>query len=128
MDRQKIEKLLGQYETALNQSDANAVVPLYTADGVFMPTEAPTAQGSVQLLASYKHIFNLIQLNIKFEIQELVVSGDMAYAVTMSRGQVTIHGPKITQPEENRELFVFRKESGDWKMARYMFNKSKPSK
>lgn len=128
MDRQKIEKLLSQYETALNQSDASAVVPLYTADGVFMPTEAPTAQGSVQLLASYKHVFSLIQLNIKFEIQELVISGDMAYAVTMSRGQVTIRGPKITQPEENRELFVFRKDSSEWKIARYMFNKSKPSK
>lgn len=92
-----------------------------------MPTGAPTAEGSAQLLASYKHIFSLIQLNIKFEIQELVVSGDMAYAVTMSRGQVTIRGPKITQPEENRELFVFRKDSGEWKIARYMFNKSKSS-
>ncbi len=114
MDRQKIERLLSQYEAALNHSDASAVVLLYSADGVFMPTEVPTAEGSAQILGAYKHIFRLIQLNIKFEIKELVVSDNMAYAVTLSRGQVTIHGPNITQPEENRELFVFRKESGDW--------------
>jgi hypothetical protein len=30
-----------------------------------------------------------------------------------------------TVPEENRELFVFEKIDGVWKIARYMFNKTK---
>lgn len=76
---EEIKTLLRRYEAALNASDTAQVLPLYTNDGVFMPTEAPTAQN-------------------------------------------------LTIPEENRELFVFKKESGAWKIARYMFNKSKPSK
>ena len=30
-----------------------------------------------------------------------------------------------TVPDENRELFVFEKVDGNWKIARYMYNKTK---
>lgn len=127
MERQQIEQLLAKYEQALNQSSTEAVMPLYTKDGIFMPTEAPTAEGTEQLKASYDHVFSIIKLNIKFTIEEVVVSGNYAFAKTLSRGKVTVLQPNITQSEENRELFVFRKDEGAWKIARYMFNKSKPS-
>ena len=127
MERQQIEQLLAKYEQALNQSSTDAVVPLYTKDGIFMPTEAPTAEGTEQIRASYDHVFNTIKLDIKFKIEEVVVSGNYAFAKTLSRGKVTVLQPNITQSEENRELFVFRKDEGAWKIARYMFNKSKPS-
>ncbi|TGL11587.1 SgcJ/EcaC family oxidoreductase [Leptospira levettii] len=124
----EIKSLLGRYEEALNASDTSKVLPLYTTDGVFMPTEAPTAQGLKEVEAAYNAVFKAIRLSIKFNIEEIVESGDLAYAKTLSKGQVTILGQNITVPEENRELFVFKKESGNWKIARYMFNKSKPSK
>jgi hypothetical protein len=37
---------------------------------------------------------------------------------------VTVLAAGVTAPEANRELFVFVRESGDWKIGRYMFNKS----
>lgn len=128
MERQnklEIEGLLAQYKTSLNTSSAALAQSLYAKDGVFMPTGAPSAIGSAEILKSYEFIFSQIQLNIEFYIDEIVVDGNFAFATTSSKGTTLIHANGETVPEENRELFVFEKIDGSWKIARYMFNKTK---
>jgi len=124
-EQSAIEQLLISYRDALNASDVSKVLPLYTKDGVFMPTNAPTAKGQEQLKGSYEFVFKTIQIHIEFFIEEIVVSGDYAYAITNSKGTALIHANGQTASEENRELFVFQKDNGQWKIARYMFNKTK---
>jgi uncharacterized protein (TIGR02246 family) len=124
--KEKIENLLGQYERALNTSDAKLAQSLYTKDGVFMPTEAPSGIGSENILQSYEYVFSQIQLDIAFFIEEIQVEGNLAFAVTSSKGTVKILANGVVAPEANRELFVFEKVDGDWKIARYMFNKTEP--
>lgn len=118
-----IEKVLFSYRDALNASDVNKVLPLYTSDGVFMPSNAPSAVGQEQVKASYEFVFKTIQLNIEFYIDEIVVNGDYAFARTISKGTTLIHANGQTVAEENRELFVLQKVEGQWKISRYMFNK-----
>jgi uncharacterized protein (TIGR02246 family) len=125
-EKQKIVELLSVYKKSLNTSDAKLAQSLYTKDGVFMPTEAPSAIGAEGILTSYEFIFSQIQLNIEFIIEELVVEGNMAFAVTNSKGTSLIHATGDTVSEANRELFVFEKVDGAWKIARYMFNKTEP--
>jgi len=125
-EKQKIEALLGEYKKSLNTSDAKLAQSLYTKDGVFMPTEAPSGIGSEGILKSYEFVFSQIQLNIEFFIEEIEVEGNMAFAVTSSKGTVKIHANGVEVPEANRELFVFEKVGGEWKIARYMFNKTEP--
>ncbi len=125
-EKQKIEVLLSEYEKSLNTSDAKLAQSLYTKDGIFMPTEAPSGIGSEGILKSYEYVFSQIQLNIKFFIEEIQVEGDMAFAVTSSKGTTLIRATGDTIPEANRELFVFEKVNGEWKIARYMFNKTEP--
>jgi uncharacterized protein (TIGR02246 family) len=124
-EKNAIEKLLFSYRDALNASDVNKVLPLYTNDGVFMPSNAPSAIGQEQVKAAYEFVFSQIQLNIEFYIDEIVVNGDYAFARTTSKGTTLIHANKQTVAEENRELFVLQKTNGQWKIARYMFNKMK---
>lgn len=124
-DKLQIERLLTEYKNSLNTSDAAIAQSLYAKDGVFMPTGAPSAIGSENILKSYEFIFSQIQLNIEFYIDEIVVHGDFAFATTNSKGTTLIHANGQTVPEENRELFVFEKIDGAWKIARYMFNKTK---
>lgn len=124
-EKQKIEELLSEYKKSLNTSDAKLAQSLYTKDGVFMPTQAPSGIGSEGILKSYEFVFSQIQLNIEFFIEEIEVEGNMAFAVTSSKGTTLIHATGDTVPEENRELFVFEKVEGAWKIARYMFNKTK---
>ena len=124
-EKPAIEKLLFSYRDALNTSNVNKVLPLYTSDGVFMPSNAPSAVGQVQVKASYEFVFSQIQLNIEFNIDEIVVNGDYAFARTTSKGTTLIHANGQTVAEENRELFVLQKTDGQWKIIRYMFNKMK---
>lgn len=124
-EKAAIQKMLFAYRDALNASDVNQVLPLYTTDGVFMPSNAPSAIGQEQVKASYEFVFKIIQLNIEFFIDEIVVNGDYAFARTTSKGTTLIHANGQTVPEENRELFVLQKSNGTWKIARYMFNKMK---
>ena len=72
-----------------------------------MPTEAPSGIGSEGILKSYEFVFSQI-------------------AVTNSKGTVKVHANGVEVPEANRELFVFEKANGEWKIARYMFNKTEP--
>lgn len=124
-EKKAIEKLLFSYRDALNASDVNKVLPLYINDGVFMPSNAPSAIGQEQIKRSYEFVFSKIQLNIKFFIDEIVVNGDYAFARTTSKGSTLIYANGQTVAEENRELFVLHKINGQWKISRYIFNKMK---
>lgn len=123
--RQDIESLLMTYKEALNTSNAEKATALYTKNGVFMPSGSPSAIGTENIKGAYNFVFSQIQLTIGFYIEEITIENNMAYAVTSSKGSTLIHANGETIPEENRELFVFEKEKGVWKIARYMFNKTK---
>jgi len=124
-EKQEITNLLFTYRDALNASDAKKVLPLYTQDGVFMPSGAPTSIGKEQVKGAYEFVFTQIKLNIEFDINEIILNGDYAIARTTSKGTTLIRATGETVPEENRELFVLQKENGSWKIDRYMFNKMK---
>lgn len=124
-EKQAIEKMLFSYRNALNASDVKQVLTLYSHDGVFMPSNGPSAIGTEQIKSSYEFIFKTIQLNIEFFIDEIVVYGEYAFATTNSKGTTLIHANGQIIPEENRELFVLQKIEGEWKISRYMFNKIK---
>lgn len=124
-EKQLIEALLNEYKKSLNTSDSGLATSLYTRDGIFMPSEAPSAVGAQHIKEAYDFVFSQIQLNIEFYIEEIVIEGNLAFATTSSKGSTLIHANGQTVPEENRELFVFEKTEGTWKIARYMFNKTK---
>ncbi len=121
--KQEITKLLFTYSDALNASDVSKVLPLYTENGIFMPSGAPTSIGAEQVKGAYDFVFSNIKLSIDFSIDEITVNGDYAFARTTSKGSTLIHATGETAPEENRELFVLQKANGSWKIDRYMFNK-----
>ncbi len=120
-----VKGVLLQYRDALNSSNVQQVLNLYTNNGVFMPSGAPTAIGIKEVQAAYEFVFSSIQLNIEFYIDEIEVAGSYAFARTTSRGTTLVHATNVTVPEENRELFVLKKEPTGWKIDRYMFNKMK---
>ena len=60
-EKAAIEKLLFSYRDALNASNTDQVLPLYTANGVFMPSNAPTAAGQAQVKDAYDFVFKNIQ-------------------------------------------------------------------
>lgn len=124
---QNITQQIKNYETALNTSDANAALAVYGSDPIFMAQNMEAFVGRAAVQASYEHIFKAIKLNVVFTIHEIVSMGDdLAYARTTSAGQTEILAANKTVKEANNELFIFRKEAGQWKIHRYLFATSNP--
>lgn len=127
VQRHAITQLINRYGQALNASDVNGVVALYTADGALLAQNSPTAVGTDALRASYEGTFGAIGLNIGFQIAEIrVVAPDWAIARTTSSGTIRIVATGDVVPESNQELFVLRKVGGEWKIARYAFSTMLP--
>ena len=51
---------------------------------------------------------------------KVIELGDLAYGHTTSAGQTEVLGAHTTSKEANNELFIFRKEHGQWKIHRYL--------
>ncbi len=127
-DQAKIRTLLKTYEQALNAGDVPGVLKLYAHDGVFMPQHSPSAVGIETIEGAYTAVFEAIDLNVKFDIVEIVVvADDWAFARTNSAGTTTINATGDKVAEANQELFVLQKMAGgDWKIARYAFSTTNP--
>ena len=128
VDRSKIEGVLQTYETALNASDTDAVMTVFTSDGVFMAPNSPSAVGADAVLAAYSGIFQAIAFDTELQVDEIVqVAPNWAFVRTRSNGFVTVNATKARVPDANHELFVFQKDGGDaWKIARYSFSSINP--
>jgi uncharacterized protein (TIGR02246 family) len=121
-----IEVLLKAYETALNTNDIEVILNLFGQSPVFMPQHAPALIGRDSVRAGYRQVFETIQLKVTFTIHEIEVIGDTAWARTSSAGHTRILAAGIEVAEGNNELFVFKRENGNWKIHRYLFSTTEP--
>jgi uncharacterized protein (TIGR02246 family) len=123
---QEITNLLKAYEKALNSHDPKAVMALYGSDPIFIPQNAEAFIGREAVQARYQHGSQTIKVNVVFTIHEIVEMGELAYGRTTSAGQQEVLATHKISREANNELFIFRREQGQWKIHRYMFAASNP--
>lgn len=121
-----IQKLIETYETALNASDVESTLALYGSEPVFMPQHAPALVGRDAVRAGYEQVFATIKLDVRFEVHEVHETGDWAWARTSSAGRTRILAADVEVTEGNNELFVFRRERGEWRIHRYLFATNQP--
>ena len=119
-----IRRTMAAYNAALNGGKTDAVLPLYTPDGIFM---APFSQSNIGIDAvktAYDQVFQELAFNVKFDIRELVVLSPVyAYVRTNSAGTTRHASTGKTTSEANQDLFILRKgEDGMWRIARYSFS------
>lgn len=146
----EITTLLQTYAKHLNASDTSSIIPLYTKDGVLyvlhtpplrshhistahnastkltspssMAQNFPTASGHPSIRSAYEKTFSLITLSVTFNIHEIVpINDEYAFARTSSEGTVTVQANGGKSNEGNQELFMLKKEDGEWKIDRYCF-------
>ena len=127
-DEAAIRSVLSSYQDALNASNTEAAMPLYTEDGVFMPPNNPSAVGKAAVRRAYDAVFKAIRLKVKFTIAELVMmSPEWAFVRTNSAGTNKINATGAVGAEGNQELFIFKKGTdGQWRIARYSFSTTNP--
>jgi len=121
-----IKDLIKRYETALNANDLETILSLYGSEPIFMPQHAPALVGRDAVRAGYRQVFDTIKLNVVFDVHEIQEAGDWAWARTSSAGRTKILAAGTEVAEGNNELFVFRREGGQWRIHRYLFATSQP--
>lgn len=121
-----LKELLKSYEDALNTNDLERILALYGREPVFMPQHAPALVGRDAVRAGYAHVFATLKLSIRFEVHEIEETGDWAWARTSSAGRTQILAAGVEVSEGNNELFIFRREGGDWRIHRYLFSTTQP--
>lgn len=124
----EIQDTLQAYETALNASDTDTVITVFTRDGVFMAPNNPSTIGTDAIRAAYTGLFKAIAFETELTVEEITqVAPDWAFVRTSSSGFVTVHAIKQRVPDANHELFVFHKDDDNrWKIARYAFSTTNP--
>ncbi|SNC65456.1 conserved hypothetical protein [Hymenobacter gelipurpurascens] len=122
-EKTAIQQLLTNYGTALNASNAATVTTLFAQDGVFAAPGSPTATGQTQVRAAFDGLFSAVTLTLAFTPANItVVTSDYAFATSTSSGTQLVKPSGPSAKVSFREQWVLVKESGQWKIARYIFN------
>ncbi len=119
---QEIQNLLTTYQRGLNEGDVDLVRSVYADDAVFIGQPFPTATGQEEIVTLYADVFSKLDFNVKFDIQDIELSGDLGFLRTRSHGTIVPKGQEPESGEGNREVFVLKKIDGEWKFYRYIFN------
>jgi uncharacterized protein (TIGR02246 family) len=125
-NKEAIQSVISKYESALNASNTDSVMKLYGNSPTFMPQHAPAQVGRAAVKQAYDNVFNTIKLDVKFTTHEVDVLGDTAWVRTSSAGKTSILANNVVVNEGNNELFIFKKENGDWKIHQYLFSTNQP--
>jgi uncharacterized protein (TIGR02246 family) len=120
----EFQKILDGYSKALDANDVEALVGLYTPNGVFMREGMKAVIGQDALRASYKTVFATLKVSLKFDVQEAEQSGDLGWARSISTGKVKVLATGAETSESYNQLVVFRKEAGAWKIRNYLYASS----
>lgn len=123
-----IENVISTYEKALNASDTEAILKLYSESSIFMPQHAPAQVGKSNIRSAYENVFFNIKLDVVFTVHDVEELGDTAWVRTTSKGKTTILGQNKKIDEGNNELFIFKRENDQWKIHRYIFSTTTPQK
>jgi uncharacterized protein (TIGR02246 family) len=127
-DKSAIESTIAGYFDAMNHSNIEAALRLYTDDPVLLPFLVPSVVGTDAVRKEYETTFRDLRFQVHTSIQELVqMSPNWAYVRTDSAGTVTPTKTGKGAPSTFHELFLLRKTSdGSWRIARYSFSPTAP--
>jgi ketosteroid isomerase-like protein len=125
-DPTQLLTLMERYAVALHWNNVDALVALYTADGVDMRENFPAAVGPEALRAAYRQVFATLKLDMRFDIQQTEVSSDVAWLRATSKGRIRTLATGADTEESFNSLVVFGREGGTWKIRCYLYASNRP--
>ena len=121
-ENKKIGNVIYLYEKALNSNNVDSVLPHFSEDAVLVMQGAPTCIGTEAVKKFYISIFNKIDFDTKFTVEEIVqMSPEWAFVRTTARSNNS-----TDSVEGGHEIFILKKQFDEnWKIARYSGSSAK---
>ena len=125
-DPARLVAIMESYAAALRANNVEALVALYTSNGVFMRDNMPAVVGREALRAAYREVFATLKVDLRFTIQETEVAGDMAWLRATSAGRIKVLASGVESADAFNLVVVFGREAGAWKIRSYIYASSRP--
>ncbi len=125
-DTAPLRSIMERYAAALRANDVDALVSLYTANGVFMREDMPAVVGRDALRAAYRQIFATLKLDLSFDVQEAEVAGNMGWLRAVSKGKIKVLATGVETSNSFNEMIVFRREADGWKIRSCLYASNQP--
>ena len=117
-DEQEIRELAAEWCRAAEAGDLDAILALMTEDAVFLTAGHPPMTAE-QFAAGFRQLAGNVQLRIEQRFQEIVASGDLAYAWSHLTVVATTVATGARSRRSGDTLTIFRKSpTGRWLLAR----------
>lgn len=118
-DEQAIRELIGRWIEATRDGDVEAVLELMAPDAVFLVAGQPPMQGREAFEKSLRGVLADNTIDSASEVDEVAVSGDMAYCRTRLSVTVTSKHGNLPLQRTGHTLTILRKGSdGKWLLTR----------
>jgi uncharacterized protein (TIGR02246 family) len=121
--RDAIASVNQTFVSALARGDARAMAALYTADGQLLPTHSDFVTGAPAIQGFWQTVVDMGIRDGTLETLELEVCGEAAYEV----GKYALRGSAGQRLDEGKYLVVWKREGGQWKLHRDIWNSSLPA-
>ena len=125
-DAAPLRSIMEKYAAALRANDVDALVALYTANGVFMREDMPAVVGRDALRAAYRQIFATLKLDLTFDVVEAEIAGDMGWLRAVSKGKIKVLATGVETTDSFNEMIVFRREAEGWKIRSCLYASNQP--
>lgn len=118
-DEQAIRALVEHWLQATRAGDVDAVLALMAPDVIFLVPGQPPMQGRAAFENSLRNMLTSHTIDSYSEIQEVVISGDLAYCRTRLSVTITAKDGKLPLRRSGHTLSILRKDgAGTWRLTR----------
>jgi ketosteroid isomerase-like protein len=120
--RQAIEEADQKFMALYKQGDCAAVAALYSEDPILMPPGMDFVYGKEAIQKTFEAFRSMGIAELVFEVVEVDHCAD--HAIEMSRYKLL--GAAGQQLDQGKFIVVWKREHGEWKLHRDIFNSSVP--
>jgi uncharacterized protein (TIGR02246 family) len=118
-DEQVIRDLVKQWHRATVAGDVDTVLNLMDEEVVFLVAGKPPMKGRSKFEEGLRGLLTTHRINSSGEVQEVSVSGDLAYCWTLLTVRITPLSGGKANVRDGSALSIFRKQTdGSWKLTR----------
>ena len=123
VDRAAIMKTTAELLAAVNASDADRCLAVWTPDGVLMPPHHPSVQGHEALAAYFRNLFSRGKFRFTFTSSHIYLAGDTALERVTYTAMIWPGVDASPIEDVGKGLHVYGRQSdGSWKLTQDIWN------